>query len=147
MGMPHTLARNLVHCVFSTKGRRPLIQEPEILWKHLGAIAKAKNVVLVTVGGTTNHVHLLVALLPTATLAKTMQDLKAHSSRWMKEDVRLFAWQEGYGAFSVSESQREAVTNYIATQAVHHEKWTFEQEYLTLVRKAGLEYDPQFLFG
>ena len=65
----------------------------------------------------------------------------------MKEDVRMFAWQEGYGAFSVSESQREAVTNYIATQAEHHRKWTFEQEYLTLVRKAGLEYDPRFLFG
>ena len=145
--MPHTLARNLVHCVFSTKDRRPLIHDPEILWKHLGVIAKSKNISLITAGGTNNHVHLLMALSPTATLAKTLQDLKAHSSRWMKEDVRMFTWQEGYGAFSVSESQREAVMSYIATQADHHKKWTFEQEYLTLVRKAGVEYDPRFLFG
>jgi REP element-mobilizing transposase RayT len=145
--MPHTLARNLLHCVFSTKGRKPLIVEPAILWKHLGVIAKSKNVALITSGGTNNHVHLLLALSPMMPLAKVIQDLKAHSSRWMKEDVPGFSWQEGYGSFSVSESQRQAVMNYIATQAEHHRKWTYEQEYLTLVRKAGVEYDPRFLYG
>jgi REP element-mobilizing transposase RayT len=145
--MPHTLSRNLVHCVFSTKGRRPLIAEPEVLWKHLGVIAKSKNIALLTAGGTTNHIHLLLALSPMMMLAKVIQDLKAHSSRWMKEDVARFTWQEGYGAFSVSESLRETVVDYIGHQAAHHRKWTYEQEFVTLVRKAALEYDPAHLFG
>ena len=145
--MPHTLSRNLVHCVFSTKGRVGLIQEPEVLWKHLGVIARAKDISLVTAGGTSNHVHLLIALSPVMTLANAVQNLKAHSSRWMKEDVATFAWQEGYGGFSVSESQRQSVLDYIGQQAEHHRKWTYEQEFLALVRKSGVEYDPRYLFG
>ena len=145
--MPHSLSRNLVHCVFSTKGRMNLIPKPDDLWKRLGLIAKAKDIALVTAGGTANHVHLLLALSPKMTLANAIQNLKAHSSRWMKEDVPGFAWQEGYGAFSVSESNRETVMDYIASQAEHHHKWTYEQEFATLVRKAGLEYDPRYLFG
>ena len=145
--MPHTLSRNLVHCVFSTKGRRPLIIAPEVLWAHLGVIAKSKGIALIAAGGTANHVHLLLALSPVMTLAKTLQDLKAHTSRWMKEDVAAFAWQEGYGAFGVSESQRQTVIDYIFHQAEHHQRWTYEQEFVTLVRKSGVEYDPQHLFG
>lgn len=145
--MPHTLSRNLVHCVFSTKGRIGLIHEPEALWKRLGVIARAKDISLLTAGGTANHVHLLIALSPTMTLASAVQNLKAHSSRWMKEDVLRFAWQEGYGAFSITESQRQTVLDYIAKQAEHHRKWSYEQEFLTLVRKSGVEYDPRYLFG
>ncbi len=145
--MPHSLSRNLVHCVFSTKGRLNLIRGPEVLWKHLGVIANAKDISLVTAGGTANHVHLLIALSPNMTLSNAIQNLKAHSSRWMKEDVPWFAWQEGYGAFSVSESNRQTVTHYIATQAKHHQKWSYEQEFMTLVRKSGVEHDPRYLFG
>ncbi len=145
--MPHTLSRNLVHCVFSTKGRIDLIPEPEALWRRLGVIANAKTIALLTAGGTANHVHILLALSPTMTLANAIQNLKAHSSRWMKENVRNFAWQEGYGAFGVSESQRATVLEYIARQTEHHQKWTYEQEFATLVRKSGLEYDPRYLFG
>ena len=136
-----------MHCVFSTKGRRPLITEPEVPWTHLGVIVKSKGIALVSAGGTANHVHLLLALSPVMTLAKNIQDLKAHSSRWMKEDVPAFTWQEGYGAFGVGESQRRAVMDYIAGQAAHHQKWTFEQEFVTLVRNSGVEYLPQYLFG
>ena len=145
--MPHTLSRNLVHCVFSTKGRLTLIREPEALWKRLSLIARAKDISLITAGGTPNHVHLLIALSPVMTLANTIQNLKAHSSRWMKEDVPMFAWQEGYGAFSVSESNREAVLDYIANQCEHHRKWSYEQEFMTLVQKSGVEFDPRYLFG
>jgi len=145
--MPHTLSRNLVHCVFSTKGRLNLIRDPEVLCKHLGVIAKAKKIALVTAGGTANHVHLLIALSPKMTLSNVIQNLKAHSSRWMKEEVPRFAWQEGYGAFGVSESDREAVMHYLGTQREHHQKWTYEQEFMTLVRKSGVEYDRQYLFG
>ena len=145
--MPHTLARNLVHCVFSTKGRLNLIHDPEALWKRLALISNAKQISLITAGGTKNHVHLLIALSPKMMLANAVQNLKAHSSRWMKEDVPRFSWQEGYGAFGVSESHRETVIEYIATQAVHHRKWTYEQEFTALVRKSGVEYDPRYLFG
>jgi putative transposase len=145
--MPHTLSRNLVHCVFSTKGRIGLVDNPEALWKRLGVIAHGKNIALVTAGGTANHVHLLIALSPVMTLANTIQNLKAHSSRWMKEEVPKFAWQEGYGAFGVSESQRVTVTDYISRQAEHHKKWTYEQEFVTLVRRSGVEYDSRYLFG
>jgi putative transposase len=145
--MPHTLSRNLVHCVFSTKGRLNTIPEPDVLCKHIGVIAKSKDIALVAAGGTANHVHLLVALSPKMTLSNALQNLKAHSSRWMKEDVPNFAWQEGYGAFSVSESNRETVMRYIETQGEHHQKWTYEQEFMALVRKSGVEYDPQYLFG
>src|SRR4051812_420764 len=115
--MPHTLARNLIHCVFSTKRRRDLIREPQALWKRLGVIAHAKNISLITAGGTANHVHMLIALSPVTTLSSAIQNLKAHTSRWMKEDVPSFAWQEGYGAFSAAESQRQTVLNYIETPA------------------------------
>ncbi len=81
------------------------------------------------------------------TLANAVQNLKAHSSRWMKQDVAAFAWQEGYGAFSVSESQRQAVLDYISRQPEHHRKWTYEQEFVALVRKSGVEHDPRYLFG
>ena len=145
--MPHTLSRNLVHCVFSTKERKAQIRDPEALWKRLGVIAKAKSISLLTAGGTANHVHLLIALSPVMTLSSAVQNLKAHSSRWMKEDVPLFVWQEGYGAFSVAESQRQTVLDYIGTQAEHHRKWSYEEEFVTLVRKSGVEYDPRYLFG
>ncbi len=143
----HTLSRNLVHCVFSTKGRLGLIHEPEVLWRHLGVIARAKDISLVVAGGTANHVHLLIALSPVMTLANAIQNLKAHSSRWMKEGVPAFAWQEGYGGFSVSESQPQNVLDYIGTQAEHQRKWTYEEEFLALVHKSGVKYDPRYLFG
>jgi REP element-mobilizing transposase RayT len=133
--------------VFSTKRRAQLIKQPELLWPRLALIAKSKQIPLITAGGTQNHAHVLLALPTTMTLAKAVQDLKAHTSRWMKEDVKGFAWQEGYGAFGVAESQRQVVTDYIGAQEAHHQKWTFEQEFLALVCKAGIKYDPQFLFG
>jgi REP element-mobilizing transposase RayT len=145
--MPHTLARNLVHCVFSTKGRIQTIRDPQLLWSRLALIAKSKSIPLLTAGGTRNHVHLLLALPTTMTLSKAVQDLKAHTSRWMKEQVPVFTWQEGYGAFGVSESQRQTVSEYIGAQEEHHKKWSFEQEFLTLIRKAGIEPDMEHLFG
>ena len=80
-------------------------------------------------------------------VAQVIQDLKAPSSRWIKEDVAGFTWQEGQGALGVSESQRESVVDYIAHQAKYHRKWTYEQEYLALVRKACIEFDSHFCLG
>ena len=80
-------------------------------------------------------------------LAKAVQDLKGNSSRWLGEISRGFGWQQGYGAFSVSESRRQAVVSYIAGQEQHHQKWSFEQEFLTLLRNSKIEFDPKYIFA
>ena len=100
-----------------------------------------------TAGGTANHVHLLLDLPPTLQLAHAMQLLKGNSSPWLNEEQPPFAWQQGYGAFGIGESQRPTTIAYIAGQAEHHKKWSFEQEFLTLLRKYGIEYDNRFVFG
>jgi len=118
--MSHTYSHNLVHCVFSTKERMNLIRNPEELWRFAAVTAHRKNSHVVAAGGTFNHLHLLILLPQTITLAKAMQELKANTSRWLRETSSKFQWQEGYGAFSVSESQRTTVADYIVGQAEHH---------------------------
>jgi REP element-mobilizing transposase RayT len=145
--MSHTYAHNLVHCIFSTKDRLNLIRKPEELWRYVVGLAYAKNIHVVAAGGTKNHLHLLVLLPQTITLSKALQDLKANSSRWLRETARDFQWQQGYGAFSVSQSQRETVTRYIANQEQHHQTRTFEQEFAALLQRSGIQYDPRFVFG
>ena len=145
--MSQSFSHNLVHCVFGTKDRRNSIRNPEELWRYLVAVAYAKKVHVVSAGGTANHVHLLLLLPQTIALATAMQEIKANSSRWLRETNRLFQWQRGYGAFSVSESQRNAVERYIANQAEHHRNRSFEDEYLQLLKRSGVEYDPRYVFG
>ncbi len=145
--MSHTHAWVLVHCVFSTEGRLNLIPDNPEMCKYLTGIARAKNITLLAAGGTANHVHLLIALPPTVTLAKVMQELKGNSSRWMNRCGTKFAWQEGFGGFSVSQAQKQVVADYIARQAEHHRKWTFEQEFMTLLRKSGAKIDKERVFG
>ncbi len=145
--MSHTYASNLVHCVFSTAGRKNLIHDPERLRQYISGIAREKKIPLIAAGGTANHVHVLIALPPAIALSKVLQDLKGNSSKWLNELERGFAWQRGYGAFGVSESRRQAVIDYLLGQEEHHRKWTFEQEFITLLKKARVPYDPNFVFG
>src|SRR5271157_668778 len=145
--MSHTHASVLVHCVFSTKNRANIIPDCQALWRYIAALAKGHNITLLAAGGTPNHLHLLIGVPPAVPLAKAMKELKGSSSRWLHEHEYRFAWQEGYGAFSVSQSQRQTVIDYIDRQAEHHSKWSFEQEFMTLLRKSGVEYDPRFVFG
>ena len=145
--MAHTHTSNLVHCVFSTKERTKTIPDPPRLWQYVGGIARQKKILLLAAGGTGNHLHLLISLPPTLPLSKAVQELKGNTSRWLNELGCRFEWQQGYSAFSVSESQRETVIRYIDNQSVHHAKWSFEQEYLTLLKKSGIEYDPRFVLG
>ena len=145
--MSHTYSSVLVHCVFSTKNRANIIPDCQSLWRYLAVLAKDNKVPLLAAGGTKNHVHLLLGLPPVSPVAKIMKELKGSSSRWLHEHGHRFAWQEGYGVFSVNPAQRETVTRYIDTQADHHRKWSFEQEFLTLLKKSGAEYDPRFVFG
>lgn len=100
------------------------------------------------IGGVADHVHLLIGLRATACLADVVRDVKAVSSRWVHESkgVSAFAWQEGYGAFTVSPSQREAVREYIAKQDEHHRKRSFQEEYIEFLERSGVEYDEAYLW-
>jgi REP element-mobilizing transposase RayT len=144
--MPHTYANIFIHCVFSTKERRPLIPAARTseLYAYLGAIARGEGFSLIAAGGTANHIHLLFELPPPCALAHAVQKLKGSSSRWMGEG---FSWQQGYGAFSVSPSQLEVVKGYIEHQEEHHRRRDFEQEFVTLLRSCGIEYDERYVFG
>jgi len=145
--MAHTYTSNLVHCVFSTKERRNSIPDPPRLWQYVGGIARQKKIVSLAAGGTANHLHLLVGLPATLTLSKAVQELKGNTSRWLNELKPGFGWQQGYSAFSVCQSQRQTVIDYIDGQTEHHAAWSFEQEYLTLLKKSGIAYDSRFVFG
>jgi len=145
--MSHTYSHNLLHCVFSTKDRRDLIRNPAELWRYVAATGYAKDIHVIAAGGTANHLHVLILLHQTMNLSKAMQEIKANSSRWLRETSKAFQWQEGYGGFSVSQSQRKTVADYIANQAEHHRKWTFEDEFLALLKKSGVPYDSRYVFG
>lgn len=124
----------LLHAVFSTKYRKPLLADAwrDDLYAYIGGTVRDHKATLLEAGRIENHVHLLLRTHPEFAISKTMQLLKANSSRWINEHRKLpvrFEWQRGYGAFSVSQSLFETVKNYIANQREHHKKETFEQEY------------------
>jgi putative transposase len=148
--MSHTYISDLVHCVFSTKLRQNLIP-PEIqpeLWAFIGGIARKNGFKSLMVGGTENHVHILLSLSATMPLAKAMRLVKGASSRWMNEThTHDFAWQEAYGAFSVGISQKAHTIAYIQSQAENHRKRSFEEEFLVFLERHGIEYDPQYVWG
>jgi putative transposase len=141
------MTSNLVHCVFSTKDRADTIPDPPALGRYLGGVAREKNIPLIIAGGTSNHVHLLIALPATLPLAKAVQELKGNSSRWLGRADAGFTWQEGYAAFSVSPSNKRAVISYIEGQARHHAKRSFEQELIAILEKSEIDYDARFIFG
>lgn len=144
--MGHTYAMNFVHCVFSTRDRRPLIAPERLprLCEYFNGIATNEGFNLIQAGGTANHVHLLVLLPPKYPLAQAVKKLKGGSSRWMGPE---FGWQEGYGAFGVSPSQVPAVRQYIRNQERHHRQRTFEEEFVALLDHCGVTYDPRYVFG
>ena len=150
--MPSSFISCHMHYVFSTKERRNLIfQDMQTrLWAFMGGIARQNNITAIAVGGTDNHAHLLLSLPATMPIAKAAQMIKGGSSGWVTDTFPAcpdFAWQEGYGAFSVSMSAVEQVKTYILTQAEHHKTMTFEDEYLTLLDKHPLTYDRGRVFG
>lgn len=138
------------HLVFSTKRREPMIPPN---WRgkfhaYIGGIVRNLDAVPQIIGGTGDHVHLLVGLRATPSLAEVVRSIKSVSSTWVHEEMRIyaFAWQEGYGAFTVSASQRAAVHDYIARQEEHHRHRTFQEEYLEMLQLSGVEYDERYLW-
>jgi REP element-mobilizing transposase RayT len=148
--MSHTYVSDLVHCVFSTKERRNLIR-PEVqsdLWAFMGGIARKNGFKALIVGGMENHAHVLLSLPAQMPLAKAMQLIKGASSHWMNEKHgKGFAWQEGYGAFTVGISQKDDTIAYIQSQAEHHRKRSFEDEFVAFLKKHQVEYDPRYVWG
>jgi len=150
--MSHSYACLMTHAVFSTKDRVPLVVNEcrERLYPYLGGIAREIDAKALIIGGTADHVHLLLSLPPTLCVADALRDLKANSSRWVHEtwpDRRDFAWQTGYGAFSVSESQRDAVARYIESQVEHHKRRTFQEEFIALLKKHRIPYDERYIWA
>jgi putative transposase len=147
--MAHRYPNILIHCVFSTKQRRDLIPREMLpkLSRYLAGVGHNHGITVLASGGTTNHCHLLIVLPPDLAVAKAVQVLKANSSRWLHEHGLDFQWQEGYGAFSVSSSNREAVKDYVEHQAEHHQKRSFEGEFEALLRKSRVMFDAEEAFG
>ena len=149
--MAQTLVDHLSHVVFSTKRRERIIL-PEIetrLFTYMSGTARNLGCPCLAINGTEDHLHLLVSLSKTLALSAFVRELKSAASRWVKSTYSAcgaFAWQDGYGSFSVSRSVAPAVIRYIERQKEHHRRMSFEDEYLGLVRKHGLEFDERYLF-
>lgn len=149
--MGQSLVKNYVHIVFSTKYRKPLIQAEieDELYSYLGGICNKLECHVIKVGGYTDHIHILCMLSKKITLMKLMEELKAHSSKWIKtkgEQYSNFYWQNGYGAFSVKPSDVEIVKNYIANQKEHHGKKTFQNEYRAFLNTYEVDYDERYVW-
>ncbi len=139
------------HCVFSTKERQPPIPPglQQRLWPYLGGIAGQNKMKAVEIGGTSDHIHGLLSLPATLSVAKPMQLIKGGSSKWVHETFPehwRFGWQVKYGAFSVSVSQLDNAIQYIRGQPEHHRKMTFQEEFLALLKKHGVAFDERYLW-
>ena len=147
--MPQSLSKILVHLIFSTKHREPLIgleTRPRLHAYIVGILDNLKCPSLQT-GGVADHVHVLFALGRTISPAQVVEEVKKSSSKWMKQqNVRGFAWQAGYGAFSVSESQAAAVIRYVVRQEEHHRQLTFQEEFRRFLDRYGVTYDERYMW-
>jgi len=149
--MSHTYTHLLTHFIFSTKDRLPHIQDKlrERLLPYLGGIIKELKAAPLAINAMPDHVHLLISLSADVAPAEMMRIVKTNSSRWIHEgfaEHKSFAWQKGYGAFSVSESNAEKVREYIARQEEHHRVVTFQEEFLQFLKRHQIDYDPRFIW-
>jgi REP-associated tyrosine transposase len=150
--MPQSLAKILVHTVFSTKDRRPYLQDRALraeMHAYLGGILSNLGCQPIIVGGVDDHVHLLSALARTCSPSDMVKEIKRGSSLWIKtKSPRLeeFGWQNGYGIFSIGFSQIPVVKEYIATQEEHHHRISFQDEFRALLQRYEIEFDEQYVW-
>ena len=149
--MPSTHHGLLIHVIFSTKLRYPLIRDSwrDDLFAYMGGTAKEYKATLLSSGGIEDHVHLLLKIHPSFAVADTVKLIKANSSRWINQERKVdcrFEWQRGYGAFSVSQSLSDKVKEYIANQRVHHQRQSFREEYLEMLRRHAIDFDERYVF-
>jgi putative transposase len=146
----HSYCVNFVHCVFSTKDRADLIPPAllEKLWAYVHGICRHDNVQLLANRRYSESYS--PADFPSRSrsdLSEVINRIKSNSSRWLGEHANAFAWQEGYGAFSVGASQLTTVKEYIRKQEAHHRKRNFEEEFTELLRRHGVSFDPKYIYG
>jgi REP element-mobilizing transposase RayT len=149
--MPQSLAKILTHIIFSTKKRQRVIDNKIIndLHAYIASIIRSYDSTVYEIGGTEDHIHLFILLPRTLSLSKIVEEVKKSSSKWIKtkgERYTGFAWQRGYGAFSISESNFRALKNYIQNQKEHHKKITFQDEYRAFLKKYGIAYDERYVW-
>jgi len=149
--MAHTFTDLLYHCVFSTKERRPFIDGdllPE-LTRVIGGIIRDRKGSLLECNAMPNHIHLLAVFPATIAVADMLRDIKSDSSDWVRRrfgKTRAFAWQEGYGCFTVGIGSKNSVVRYIRNQQIHHQAATFEEEFIGMLKRAKKAYDLRFVF-
>ena len=150
--MPQSLAQVWLHVIFSAKNRRPFLTNSEFreeMFRMLAYHVKASKCVSVSVSGYVDHVHLLVGLSRTITIAKLVEHVKTETSKWAKKAVgghAAYSWQTGYGAFSVSHSMLDLVDTYIRNQEQHHAKLSFQDEYRLICQKHGIEINERYVW-
>ena len=147
--MPQSLSRVLIHLVFGTRNREPFIaaDHRDRTFAYLAGTLNAIDCPVVTVGGVADHVHLLFVLARTLPLSKAVEEVKKESSKWAKGHVHPgFYWQNGYGAFSVSAEDEDAVTAYVANQEAHHREVGFQEEFREFLRMHRIEWDERYVW-
>jgi REP element-mobilizing transposase RayT len=149
--MPQSLASLHTHLVFSTKNREPLITDPvrDSLHAYMAAVLQNLHCVPVLINSVEDHIHLLFDMARTVTVSQVVEDVKKSSSKWIKtqgKEFVAFAWQSGYGAFAVSESNVETVRQYIANQREHHRTKTFQEEYRAFLKRHNIAFDERYVW-
>ncbi len=147
--MSGSLVSNHVHIVFSTRKRAELIRSDHmqaIIAQMVDVIEKYHCPVR-AIGGTSNHMHILISLNQECRLSYVVRDVKVATSHWMHEQGLNFEWQAGYGAFSVGQRELGLVTNYIRAQDIHHARFTFDEEFIKMLRHAQIDFNPEYVFG
>lgn len=150
--MSQSLCKLYLHIIFHVKNTSPTVENEHLerLHSYLGGLVNTTGCQVICVGGTENHVHVLVMFSKTETVAHVVEEIKRNSSRWIKTvspKYEKFAWQSGYAAFSVSQSQVDTVIAYIRNQAEHHKKHSFKDEYLDFLRLHKIEYDERYVLS
>ena len=149
--MPQSFTNLIYHIVFSTKNRQPLITGDVKLrlFDYIGGTIRGLGGIALAINGMSDHVHVLAKLRPDKAVSAVLRDLKANASGWMHKifpELENFSWQNGYGAFTVSASQIERVKQYIANQEQHHQKRSFRDEFIALLKANEIEFDEKYLF-
>ena len=148
--MPRTYTNLLFHIVFATKGRFPFIvrEHRGRLYEYIGGTIRALGGICIEIGGISDHIHIIVRLRPDQNVSKFLQDLKPSVTKWARQNVHpKFEWQDGYGAFTIGESQLPGVRNYVRDQEEHHRKTPFDEEFKKMLNKAGIEFDEKYLWS
>jgi putative transposase len=150
--MAGTFTSLTYHLIFSTKNREPWIahEMESRLWSYMAGIVVEQGMIPLKIGGMPDHIHALVAIPPTILVSKALQLIKGPSSKWIHEiypKMRGFAWQDGYGAFTVGRSQIVNIIKYIEGQREHHRARSFQEEFLAFLRRYEIAYDPKYIWG